>query len=95
MGVHAGTLCASFHGQPATLIIVKKDPFVPDLLPQNLVLGNQVRDGSLLLTVGPPGQADEKELPRLGDEAHGSPQMFFPKTLQQRSSSPDSPLSSR
>ena len=57
-------------GQSSSLIIVEQSPLVAKLLLEHLVLGSQILDHLLLLTIDPAGEDDEAELPRLKNEVH-------------------------
>jgi hypothetical protein len=64
----------ALHRQTTSLVVVQQDAFLAEFLFQNLVLGSEVFDDFLLLTVHPAGQNHEVQLPRLQNEVHGRPE---------------------
>ena len=63
------------HGQPATLIIVEQDSFLPELLLQHVDLRPLKVNDLLLLLVDPAGENHQQKLPGMEDETHDAPRL--------------------
>ena len=61
----------SLDSQTAPLIVAEQEAFLAEFLLEHLILGSQVLDDFLLLTVHPTSENHEIELPGLKDEIHG------------------------
>ncbi|MHC4406087.1 MAG: hypothetical protein ACYTG0_41145 [Planctomycetota bacterium] len=61
----------SLDSQTAPLIVVQQDAFLTEFLFEHLILGPQVLDDFLLLTIDPTSENDEIQLPGLKNEIHG------------------------
>ena len=63
----------AFDCHPATLFIGEQDAALSKLLSEYRILGSQILNHLLLLTMHPAGDHDQGELPRLEDKIHDSP----------------------
>jgi len=63
----------AFDSHPPTLIIAQQDASLSQLFSEYRILGSQVLNHLLLLTMHPPGDHNQGELPRLEDKIHDSP----------------------
>ena len=62
----------SFDSHPATLVIAQQDASLSPFFSENSILGSQILDHFLLLTIHPPGEHNQDKLPRLQDKFHDS-----------------------
>jgi hypothetical protein len=53
------------------LIVIEHDTLLAEPLPKHVVVGPQVLDDLLLLTIDPAGQNDKTQLPGFQDASHG------------------------
>ena len=63
----------AFHGQAPPLIIVEQNAFLAELFSEHAILGPKVLDYFLLSMIDPAGEDQNKQLPRLQDEFHTTP----------------------
>jgi hypothetical protein len=63
----------AFDGEPPSLVIVEEYSFLPELLPEYVILSEEEVDGVLLVAIDPAGEDQEQQLPRLQDRLHISP----------------------
>jgi hypothetical protein len=63
----------AFDSHPATLIMAQQDASLSQLFSEYRILGSQILSQLLLLTIHPPGDHNQGELPRLEDNIHDSP----------------------
>jgi hypothetical protein len=63
----------SVDGQPSALVVVEQNPSLAERFLEELVLGAEGLDDFLLPPIHSGRQDEEKELPRLEDEFHCSP----------------------
>jgi hypothetical protein len=63
----------AYDGQAPTLVVIKKDPFLPELLSEDLILCYEVLDSILLATIDPAHEDQEQKLPRLKLRVHVPP----------------------
>ncbi len=62
---HLATEHFAFDRQAPPLVVIEQDAALGELLLEHLILGTQVFDHLLLLTIHPAGQDHEQKLPRL------------------------------
>ena len=53
----------AFGAKPSTLIVIQQNPLLAELLLKYLILGSQIFDDFLLLTIHPTGENHHVELP--------------------------------
>jgi hypothetical protein len=70
---HFATQYFPFHGEAASLVICEQDAFLTELLFEYLVLGSQIFENILLVSIDPAGEDEEQQLPRLQNRFHTSP----------------------
>jgi len=63
----------AFHRQAASLVVVEKDPFLPQFLLEHIDLRPLEVDDLLLLLVHPPREDHQQKLPGVEEEGHGTP----------------------
>ncbi len=62
----------AFDGQPASLAVVEEYAFLSELLPEYLILSEDVLDGALLLAIDPAREGEEQQVPWLKLRFHVS-----------------------
>jgi hypothetical protein len=62
----------AFHRQAASLVVVEKDPFLPQFLLEHIDLRPLEVDDLLLLLVDPPREDRQQKLPGVEEECHGT-----------------------
>ena len=80
----------AFDGQAPTLVVIKEDPFLPELLSEDSIFCYEVLDSILLATIDPAHEDQEQKLPRLKLRFHVPPN----ERLKSAASRIISPLSS-
>ena len=70
---HSATQNLAFYRQVPALVIGKHGPFLAEFFFEQPVLGSQILDDLLLLTIHPAGEDDQQNLPSREGKVHGSP----------------------
>ena len=63
----------AFDGEPASLVVVEEYSFLSELLPEYLILSEEVLDGVLLPAIDPAGEDEEQQVPWLKLRFHVPP----------------------
>ena len=67
----------AFDGEPASLVVVEEYSFPSQLLPEYLILSEEVLDGVLLPAIDPAGEDEEQQVPWLKLRFHAPPDARF------------------
>jgi hypothetical protein len=67
----------AFDGEPASLAVVEEYSFLSKLLPEYLILSDEVLEGVLLPAIDPAGEDEEQQVPWLKLRFHVPPDARF------------------